>query len=154
MAHVIALSALGGVDFTIQPQQLLECTEIEATRLVELGMARELLKSEPTEVQLATLARLPGWNSESPDVQSPDQANQQSPTAPTTAKAKASRSRKTATKTVDPPPAAGPIASSDADSRALDSSATSGNAASESGSHADVLLDETKSFDTETTEQS
>ena len=58
MAQVVSLCSLGGTDFTIQPQQLLDCTEQEATRLLELGMARELIKGEPTELQLATIGTL------------------------------------------------------------------------------------------------
>lgn len=59
MAHVIVLASLGGTDFTIIPNQLLECTDAEAERLVDSGQARRLLKSEPTELQLETVFRLP-----------------------------------------------------------------------------------------------
>ncbi|AMV33744.1 hypothetical protein VN12_20805 [Pirellula sp. SH-Sr6A] len=59
MAHVIVLASLGGTDFTIIPNQLLECTDEEAERLVDSGQARRLLKSEPTELQLETVFRLP-----------------------------------------------------------------------------------------------
>jgi hypothetical protein len=52
--EVVLLQALAGSDFSLVPGQLVECTEAEADNLVGASVARDLLASEPTEVQLAT----------------------------------------------------------------------------------------------------
>jgi hypothetical protein len=59
MAQVITLCSFGLDNVSLPPLTLVECTDAEATALIEARSARELLKNEPTEEQLATKFVIP-----------------------------------------------------------------------------------------------
>jgi hypothetical protein len=150
MAQVVSLCSLGGTNFNIIPTQLVECTDEESTRLIELGMARALIKGEPTELQLATLQKLPG----------PDRSEQSPPSGEnastsTTAKApvaKPSRPKSSKSKPASSTPADGQPPSSET---LTQPSLIDGDAGSDgSGSRADDTQQGNQSSDSETTEQS
>lgn len=54
MRDLVLLQSLGGDDFSLISNQLVECDDAEADRLVEAGYARELTEDEPTSIQLKT----------------------------------------------------------------------------------------------------
>jgi hypothetical protein len=58
MRSVILLQSLAGSTFCHNAGTLLECDSVEAERLIEAGIARELLSGEPTELQKATKGRM------------------------------------------------------------------------------------------------
>ncbi len=53
MKSVILLAPLGGSHFSLQAEQLVDCDDAEADRLIEAGNARELMPDEPTALQKA-----------------------------------------------------------------------------------------------------
>ena len=53
MKSVILLAPLAGSHFSLQAEQLVDCDQAEADRLIEAGNARELLADEPTSMQKA-----------------------------------------------------------------------------------------------------
>ena len=59
MRSVILLQSLAGSAFCFNAGSLLECSESEAERLIDAGIARDLLSNEPTELQTLTLSRFP-----------------------------------------------------------------------------------------------
>ena len=59
MKSVILLQSLAGSAFCLNAGSLLECEPIEAERLIDSGIARDLLSDEPTELQTLTLSRFP-----------------------------------------------------------------------------------------------
>lgn len=150
MAQVVSLCSLGGTNFSIIPTQLVECTDEESTRLIELGMARALIKGEPSELQLATLQKLPS-------VQSNEQslANGESSGATTIAKApatKPSRQKSSKSKPASSTPAEGQPQTSDV---LTQQSLIDGNATSDAlGPSTDDTSAETQSSDSDTAEQS
>lgn len=150
MAQVVSLCSLGGTNFSIIPTQLVECTDEESTRLIELGMARALIKGEPTELQLATLQKLP-----SVDSNDQSKTNGESSGATTTAKAptaKPSRPKSSKSKPASSTPADGQPQTSDVltQQSLIDGVATSDMV----GPRADDTSAETQSSDSETAEQS
>jgi hypothetical protein len=149
MAQVVSLCSLGGTNFSIIPTQLVECTDEESTRLIELGMARALIKGEPTELQLATLQKLPSVESNEQS-----QANGESTGATSTAKAstaKPSRSKSAKSKPASSTPAEGQPQTSDV---LTQQSLIDGDASSDTaGPRADDTLAETQSSDSDTAEQ-
>ena len=55
MRSVILLQSLAGSAFVLNAGTLVECEDtVEAERLIDAGIARDLLSSEPTELQEAT----------------------------------------------------------------------------------------------------
>lgn len=150
MAQVVSLCSLGGTNFSIIPTQLVECTDEESTRLIELGMARALIKGEPSELQLATLQKLPSVQSNEQS-----QANGESTGATSTAKApaaKPSRPKSSKSKPASSTPADGQPQTSDVltQQSLIDGVATSDTA----GPRADDTSAETQSSDSDTAEQS
>ena len=59
MRSVILLQSLAGSAFCFNAGTLLECSEHESERLIDSGIARDLLSNEPTELQTLTLSRFP-----------------------------------------------------------------------------------------------
>ena len=59
MRSVILLQSLAGSAFCFNAGSLLECSEHESERLIDSGIARDLLSNEPTELQTLTLSRFP-----------------------------------------------------------------------------------------------
>jgi hypothetical protein len=56
---VILLQSLAGSAFCFNAGTLLECEASESERLIDAGIARDLLSDEPTELQTLTLSRFP-----------------------------------------------------------------------------------------------
>lgn len=149
MAQVVSLCSLGGTDFSIIPTQLVECTDEESTRLIELGMARALIKGEPTELQLATVQKLPS-------VASNEQSNSNGESSATTAAkapaTKPSRQKGSKSKPASSTPADGQPQTSDT---LTQQSLIDGNATSDAlGPSTDDTSAETQSSDSDTAEQS
>lgn len=149
MAQVVSLCSLGGTNFTIIPTQLVECTDEESTRLIELGMARALIKGEPTELQLATLQKLAG--PDRPDQAPPSGENTSTTTTAKAPTAKPSRSKSAKSKPASSNPAEGQPQTSDV---LTQQSLIDGDASSDTaGPRADDTLAETQSSDSDTAEQ-
>jgi hypothetical protein len=58
MRSVILLQSLAGSAFCLNAGTLLECDPVESERLIDAGIARELLPNEPTELQQMLAGRM------------------------------------------------------------------------------------------------